>query len=102
MVREILLDNEGKVTGVVNADGREIKAPIVLSNATAKVTFLNLLPKGCLPVDFENAVRKIDYTSPVTKINGEHCFSLNLISVSLIFCVLILHTDSYSGCQQAA
>ena len=65
--------------GVVNEDGREIKAPIVLSNATARVTFLNLLPKGSLSNVFENAVRKIDYASPVTKINGEHYIYFSLI-----------------------
>ncbi|KAJ1522832.1 hypothetical protein ONE63_001983 [Megalurothrips usitatus] len=68
-VEQILLDNDGKATGVLTADGREIKASLVLSNATAKVTFLDLLPQGCLPETFESAVRKIDYTSPVTKIN---------------------------------
>ncbi|KAE8737226.1 hypothetical protein FOCC_FOCC017312, partial [Frankliniella occidentalis] len=63
------MDSDGRVTGVLNADGEEIKASLVLSNATPKVTFLNLLPNGTLPEAFENAVKKIDYTSPVTKIN---------------------------------
>ncbi|KAK3914903.1 Pyridine nucleotide-disulfide oxidoreductase domain-containing protein 2 [Frankliniella fusca] len=68
-VEEILLDANGKVTGVLNTDGQEIKASLVLSNATPKITFLNLLPNGTLPDEFQSAVKKIDYTSPVTKIN---------------------------------
>lgn len=70
MVKEILVDSTGRVTGVLTNDGYEIKARIVLSNATPKVTFLDLLPKGTLEEAFEKAVRQIDYTSPVTKING--------------------------------
>lgn len=65
------MDGNGRATGVVTADEQEIKSHLVLSNATAKVTFLNLLPNGTLPESYENAVRSIDYTSPVTKINGE-------------------------------
>ncbi|KAF6036446.1 PYROXD2 [Bugula neritina] len=60
---------DGKVTGVVTADGREIHASTVLSNATPHVTFTQLMSKGDLPSEFYDEVRAIDYTSPVTKIN---------------------------------
>ena len=43
-VRRVTVDAKRKaVTGVELADGRVIKAPIVLSNATPKVTFLDLV-----------------------------------------------------------
>ncbi|XP_012936360.1 pyridine nucleotide-disulfide oxidoreductase domain-containing protein 2 [Aplysia californica] len=58
-----------KVRGVVLADGTEIKTSTVLSNATAKVTYLDLLPKGSLPKETVEEVSHLDYTSPVTKIN---------------------------------
>ena len=41
----------------------------VLSNCTPKITFENLLEPSALPAKFRDAVSKIDYTSPVTKIN---------------------------------
>ena len=37
--------NNNKVCGVVLKDGTEIQAKTVLSNATAKVTYLDLLPQ---------------------------------------------------------
>ena len=46
-MKSFLLQGESKtaVSGVVLEDGTEIKADIVLSNATPKITFLDLLPK---------------------------------------------------------
>jgi hypothetical protein len=41
----------------------------VLSNCTPKITFEQLLEPSALPAKFRDAVSKIDYTSPVTKIN---------------------------------
>ncbi len=38
-------DSKTAVSGVVLEDGTEIMADIVLSNATPKITFLDLLPK---------------------------------------------------------
>ncbi|XP_076461976.1 pyridine nucleotide-disulfide oxidoreductase domain-containing protein 2-like [Babylonia areolata] len=58
-----------RVTGVVLEDGREVGAKIVLSNATPKITFLNLLPRGVLPADLTESLEHFDFTSPVTKIN---------------------------------
>jgi phytoene dehydrogenase-like protein len=60
---------DGGVTGVVLADGSEVAARRVASNADAHVTFLKLLDEKELPGDFVAAVRAIDYTSPSLKIN---------------------------------
>ena len=77
----------GRLTsiGVVLADGTEIKAKTaVLSGATPHVTFNKLLGlktnnklRDQLGQDFVQAIENIDYTSPVTKINGE-CFAAQL------------------------
>ncbi|KAK6185595.1 hypothetical protein SNE40_007795 [Patella caerulea] len=67
-VKEIIIDNN-QVKGVGLQDGTEIKSKMVLSNATAKVTYLDLVPQECLPTDLRSAVKQIDYKSPVTKIN---------------------------------
>lgn len=42
-VKNIIVGSNKKVEGVVLEDGREIRSQLVLSNATAKVTFLHLL-----------------------------------------------------------
>ncbi|XP_043912759.1 pyridine nucleotide-disulfide oxidoreductase domain-containing protein 2 isoform X2 [Protopterus annectens] len=68
-VDHILVGNNGKTNGVVLQDGTEVRSKLVLSNATAKVTFLQLTPQDALPDDFIRGISKIDYTSPVTKIN---------------------------------
>uniref|UniRef100_A0A914XJX4 Amine oxidase domain-containing protein n=1 Tax=Plectus sambesii TaxID=2011161 RepID=A0A914XJX4_9BILA len=67
-IEKILVD-DNVAKGVKLVGGGEIHADVVLSNATPKVTFLDLLEKKTLPTDFYNAVRAIDYNSPVTKIN---------------------------------
>ncbi len=64
-----ILTRQGRVAGVRLADGTEVTAPRVASNADAHVTFLKLLDPGELPPDFVDAVRHIDYTSPSLKIN---------------------------------
>jgi phytoene dehydrogenase-like protein len=64
-----ILTRAGQVQGVVLADGTEIAARRVVSNADAHVTFLRLLDAKELPPDFLEAVRQIDYTSPSLKIN---------------------------------
>ena len=50
-------------------NGHVIRSKMILSNATPDVTFLKLLPPGALPKAYENKIKAIDYTSPVTKIN---------------------------------
>ena len=69
-VAEIMVNGSTKQTsGVVLANGEEIQADVVLSNATAKVTYLDLVDNTHLPEDFTSGISNVDYTSPVTKIN---------------------------------
>lgn len=69
-VKEITFTPCGQhASGVVLEDGTNISAATVLSNATPKVTFEKLIPEARLEPGFLRAVRNIDYTSPVTKIN---------------------------------
>jgi phytoene dehydrogenase-like protein len=68
-IKQILVNGDRKAEGVVLEDGMEIRSQLVLSNATAKVTFIDLLEQSILPADFKASVKAIDYTSPVTKIN---------------------------------
>jgi hypothetical protein len=66
-------DGSSKTTGVVLSDGTLIKAKkAIFSNATPEVTFKRLTSEGSSVFgdEFMNAVNQIDYTSPVTKING--------------------------------
>ncbi|CAL1526693.1 unnamed protein product [Lymnaea stagnalis] len=67
-VSSIIVSNNS-VKGVVLSDGTEIRAKAVLSNATAKITYLNLVPQGILPEEIVKELETYDYTSPVTKIN---------------------------------
>lgn len=65
-----MVGDDGSVAGVRLDDETEIFSKVVLSNATPHVTFVNLLPSGALPESYLNKVKSVDYTSPVTKING--------------------------------
>jgi phytoene dehydrogenase-like protein len=60
---------DGRVTGVALAGGDEFAAPIVASNADARVTFTRLLDRRQLPEDFMAAVDRISYDSASLKIN---------------------------------
>nr|XP_045592213.1 pyridine nucleotide-disulfide oxidoreductase domain-containing protein 2-like isoform X2 [Procambarus clarkii] len=68
-VKCILLGNNNEARGVETEEGSQLYARTVLSNATANTTFLKLLPNGSLTPEFEAAVKSIDYSSPVCKIN---------------------------------
>jgi phytoene dehydrogenase-like protein len=67
-VTRILLQ-DGRVTGVALAGGDEYRAPIVASNADARVTFRRLLDPRALPAEFVAAVDRISYESASLKIN---------------------------------
>ena len=58
-----VLVHDGRVTGVALATGQEFQAPIVASNADARVTFTRLLERGQLPPEFMAAVDRISYDS---------------------------------------
>jgi phytoene dehydrogenase-like protein len=64
-----ILVRAGRVTGVALASGDEHRAPIVASNADARVTFRRLLDPGALPAEFAAAVDRISYESASLKIN---------------------------------
>jgi phytoene dehydrogenase-like protein len=59
----------GRASGVVLADGTEVQARRVVSNADATVTLLGLLGAEHLPGEVADAVRGIDYSSASLKIN---------------------------------
>ncbi len=58
-----------RATGVVLASGEEIEAPVVLSSADAKVTFLDLLEPGTLDPAFEQEVRRFKFRGSSGKVN---------------------------------
>ncbi|MBC5825795.1 MAG: NAD(P)/FAD-dependent oxidoreductase [Candidatus Eremiobacteraeota bacterium] len=64
-----ILTKRGKVTGVALANGDEIRAPKVVSGVDCNVTFVRLMDPKVVPVDFLNAVKRIDYSSASLKIN---------------------------------
>lgn len=73
-VQEIIVKN-GKACGVALKSGEQIEAKnAVLSGTTPHVTFNKLLAEKTvtenLGPEFLNKIQGIDYTSPVTKING--------------------------------
>uniref|UniRef100_A0A8C3HDW3 Pyridine nucleotide-disulphide oxidoreductase domain 2 n=1 Tax=Chrysemys picta bellii TaxID=8478 RepID=A0A8C3HDW3_CHRPI len=49
--------------------GTEVKSKLVLSNASAQLTYLKLVPPEQLPEEFLQHVAQLDTRSPVTKIN---------------------------------
>src|SRR5581483_1730969 len=67
-VAEILAEG-GRVHGVRLASGERLEAGRVASNATAAVTFGQLLAQAPLPQPFREAVGRIDYSSASMKIN---------------------------------
>jgi phytoene dehydrogenase-like protein len=67
-VRAIKVEG-GRAVGVLTEGGEDLRARVVLSNADPHVTFLKLLAPGTLPDDFERAVRGLDFSSPVFKLN---------------------------------
>jgi phytoene dehydrogenase-like protein len=60
---------DGRATGVATVDGEEFQAPLVLSNADPKRTYLRLVERAELPADFVRDVEAIQTASPVMKIN---------------------------------
>ncbi len=64
-----ILVNRGRVSGVALSDGTQIEARAVASSVDAHLTFERFLDERELPVDFLNAVKRIDYASASAKIN---------------------------------
>jgi phytoene dehydrogenase-like protein len=66
---ERILVRDGRAVGVALASGDEFYAPVVASNADARVTFLGLLGRDALPEAFVADVERISYASASVKIN---------------------------------
>jgi phytoene dehydrogenase-like protein len=66
---ERVLVRDGKATGVLLADGQEIQAPRVVSNADPKRTFLQLVDPGDLPGEFVDRIRAFRCEGTSIKIN---------------------------------
>jgi phytoene dehydrogenase-like protein len=64
-----ILVRDDRAVGVAVAGGEEFFAPIVASNADARVTFLGLLDRNVLPEAFVADVERISYASGSLKIN---------------------------------
>ncbi|MFA0753066.1 MAG: hypothetical protein IMHGJWDQ_000834 [Candidatus Fervidibacter sp.] len=67
-VQQILVQNE-RAVGVVLADGTEIPARAVLSNADPKRTFLQMLPHKALCPDFLRRIEGLKMTAASFKVN---------------------------------
>jgi phytoene dehydrogenase-like protein len=61
--------HDGRTRGVTLEDGTEVRAPMVLSNADPRTTFLSLVDKQHLPDDFLQAVRGLKMDGPCAKVN---------------------------------
>ncbi len=58
-----------RVTGVVLADGSELRAPVVVSTVHPRLTFLRLLDPATLPPDFVEDIRRFKCRGGAVKIN---------------------------------
>jgi phytoene dehydrogenase-like protein len=66
---ERIVTKGGRVTGVVLADGEEIAAPIVVTTAHPKISFLKLLDRAELPPDFVADIESYQTRSGTVKVN---------------------------------
>ncbi|GMN23547.1 hypothetical protein TIFTF001_047566 [Ficus carica] len=62
-VKQLLVEDSGRVNGVLLGDGMPVHSLIVLSNATPYKTFKELTPDDVLPDDFIRAIKNSDYSS---------------------------------------
>ncbi|HWL68704.1 MAG TPA: NAD(P)/FAD-dependent oxidoreductase [Geminicoccus sp.] len=67
-VREVRVV-DGRVRGVLTEDGREYQAPIVISNAHAKILYLNLVGERHLPADVVRDIKTYRSFSTAFKAN---------------------------------
>ena len=64
-----VLARDGRAYGVVLADGEEVRATVVISNADPKISFLKLMDPGDLNADFLSEIEKIRIQGCSFKIN---------------------------------
>ncbi|KAJ0039956.1 hypothetical protein Pint_28281 [Pistacia integerrima] len=62
-VSELMINDSGRVNGVLLADGTQVHSSIVLSNATPYKTFMELVPNNVLQDDFILSIKHSDYSS---------------------------------------
>ena len=67
-VASVLVEGS-RAAGVALAGGEELRAPVVVSNADPRRTFLSLVPAGTLDGDFEARVRAWRMDGAVVKVN---------------------------------
>ena len=67
-VAHVLVEN-GRATGVALANGDEIRAGLVLSNADPRRTFLELVGEKNLPGDFVEGIRRFRFRGASAKVN---------------------------------
>ena len=68
-VRSIELDDTGRAEGVRLEDGEVLRADVVASNATPRITFLGLLPKNALSESFRDQMRGFKDLSASLKVH---------------------------------
>jgi phytoene dehydrogenase-like protein len=64
-----IIVRDGAATGVALEDGREFQAPVILSNADPKRTFLKLVEVDTLDPEFRADVAAIRMNGPAAKVN---------------------------------
>jgi phytoene dehydrogenase-like protein len=64
-----VVTRDGRVTGVVLADGTELSAPVVVSSLDARRTFLDLVDPRELPDDLVETVERTRYRGAAAKVN---------------------------------
>lgn len=67
-IRQVLIE-AGAAVGLELEDGETVRAPVVVSNADPKRTFLNLLAPDQIPADFRKAIDGIRMAGPSAKVN---------------------------------
>ncbi|RMF23668.1 MAG: NAD(P)/FAD-dependent oxidoreductase [Deltaproteobacteria bacterium] len=65
MVEKILVDDAGRACGVRTAAGEEFTAPVVVSNASAPMTFNELLDPGVVPQELLDQVNNLPISTSI-------------------------------------
>jgi phytoene dehydrogenase-like protein len=60
---------EGNAVKGIQVKGEKVASKLVISNATPKVTFLDMFPSNPFSADFQKTVGALSYASATTKIN---------------------------------
>ena len=68
-VESIVLDGEGRATGVRLEDGNELRARVILSSADPRRTFFNLVGPTNIEPRFMRKIRNIIYRGSTAKVN---------------------------------